>query len=74
MCATLLESFGALDKLAGYVSEHGRRFYNEPAEPGRVVKLRRTRPDDKPVPASYVHASCLGKDDGDPTKLQVSPF
>ena len=74
LCATLLESFGALDKLAGYVSVHGRRFYDEPAEPSRVVKLRRTTPDDKPVPASYVHVSSLGKDDGDPTKLQVSPF
>jgi dihydroorotase len=42
LVATLLESFGALDKLEGYVSEHGREFYGIPAEKGQNVKLRRT--------------------------------
>ena len=74
LCATLLESFGALDQLAAFVSEHGRRFYNEPAEPGRVVRLRRATPQDAPVPAAYVHSSSTDKRDGDPSKLQVSPF
>lgn len=42
LVATLLESFGALDKLEGYVSEHGREFYGIPAEKGQNIKLRRT--------------------------------
>ncbi|KAL1405228.1 dihydroorotase [Vanrija albida] len=41
LVATLLESFGALDNLAGYVSEHGRAFYKVPAKAGDELKLRR---------------------------------
>lgn len=74
LCATLLESFGALDKLSAYVSENGRRFYNEPAQPGKMLKLRRATPDDAPVPSAYVHTACMSKSDSDPTKLQVMPF
>lgn len=74
LCATLLESFGALDKLAAYVSENGRRFYGEPAAPGRVVRLRRVTDADAVVPAAYVHPASQGLDDTDPAKLQVVPF
>ena len=42
LVAHLLESFGALDRLEGFVSEHGRAFYGRPAQAsdGRVT-LRR---------------------------------
>ena len=43
LVATLLESFGALDKLEGYVSGYGRKFYGVPAEKGQEVTLRRTK-------------------------------
>lgn len=75
LCATLLESFGALDKLSAYVSDNGRRFYKEPpSQPGRVVTLRRTTESDALIPTSYVHAASESKDDSDPSKLQVTPF
>lgn len=45
MCANLLESFGALDKLVGFVSTHGRRFYGLEVDGLREVKLRRTTGD-----------------------------
>lgn len=74
LCATLLESFGALDQLSAYVSENGRRFYQEPATPGRVVRLRRTTESDAPVPTAYVHPASQDLDDTDAKKLQVVPF
>jgi len=43
LVATLLESFGALDRLEGYVSGHGRKFYGVPAKDGEVLRLRRER-------------------------------
>lgn len=42
LVATLLESFGALDKLEGFVSGNGRKFYGVEAKKGDEVKLRRT--------------------------------
>ncbi|KAI0347549.1 dihydroorotase [Trametopsis cervina] len=41
LVAHLLESFGALDKLEGFVSAHGRAFYRRPAREGAQVTLRR---------------------------------
>ena len=41
LVATLLESFGALDKLEGFVSGNGRKFYGLPAKEGEVLRLRR---------------------------------
>ncbi|TBU49578.1 Dihydroorotase homodimeric type [Dichomitus squalens] len=42
LVAHLLESFGALDKLEGFVSGHGRAFYERPVGEGAVrVVLRR---------------------------------
>ncbi|KAK4687902.1 hypothetical protein P7C73_g2200, partial [Tremellales sp. Uapishka_1] len=42
LVATLLEGFGALDKLEGFVSGNGRRFYGIEAEKGRELVLRRS--------------------------------
>ena len=42
LAAHLLESFGALDKLEGFVSAHGRAFYGRPVAQGdKSVRLRR---------------------------------
>ncbi|GMK55574.1 hypothetical protein CspeluHIS016_0206300 [Cutaneotrichosporon spelunceum] len=41
LVATLLEGFGALDRLQGFVSDHGRKFYNIPAAEKAEVTLRR---------------------------------
>lgn len=71
LCATLLESFGALDQLAKYVSENGRKFYQEPAAEGRQVTLRRAKTC---VPSVYVHEKHASRPDGDADKLQVVPF
>jgi dihydroorotase len=38
----LLESFGAIDQLEGFVSAHGRRFYKVPAQSGQELRLRKT--------------------------------
>ncbi|KAL7422660.1 dihydroorotase [Cryptotrichosporon argae] len=43
LVAHLLEGFGALDKLEGFVSAHGRRFYGVLAEDGETVTLRRVK-------------------------------
>lgn len=42
LVATLLEGFGALEKLEGYVTKHGRDFYGVPAKEGKTVTLRRS--------------------------------
>ena len=41
LVAHLLKSFGALDKIQGFVSDNGRRFYQKPARFEEVVRLRR---------------------------------
>ncbi|WFD30173.1 dihydroorotase [Malassezia sp. CBS 17886] len=74
LCATLLESFGALDKLNGFVSEHGRAFYREPATRGRFVTLRRAQGDEGKVPPAYVGSTSQALADTDPRKLQVVPY
>ena len=43
LVATLLESFGALDKLEGFVSVNGRKFYGVPAKDGENVRLKRVQ-------------------------------
>jgi len=42
LVATLLESFGALNELEGFVSGNGRKFYGVPAKEGEEVQLRRS--------------------------------
>lgn len=51
LVATLLESFGALDRLEGFVSGHGREFYGVPAKKGEEVSLRRVVPGEGGVKA-----------------------
>lgn len=50
LLAHIFESMGALDKLEGYVSTLGRKFYGLPAQQGKSVKLRKTSAK---VPAFY---------------------
>jgi dihydroorotase len=38
----LLESFEALDRLDGFVSTFGRKFYGKEISPSRTVLLRKT--------------------------------
>lgn len=63
LTAHLLESFGALDKLEGFVSGHGRKFYGVPAKEGDVLRLKRTTEGKGVVPG-------LIKGDG----VEVVPF
>ncbi|WVQ86008.1 dihydroorotase, homodimeric type [Cryptococcus sp. DSM 104549] len=63
LVATLLESFGALDKLEGFVSGHGRKFYGVPAKKGEEVRLRKTKEDEGVVKGTF-------KGDG----IEVMPF
>jgi len=59
LVAHLLESFGALDKLEGFVSRHGRAFYKKPLNnqnTGRAVTLRKTE-SRKLVDEKYVLGS-----------------
>ncbi|WWD20563.1 dihydroorotase, homodimeric type [Kwoniella shandongensis] len=63
LVATLLESFGALDKLQGFVSDHGRTFYGIPAKEGQQLKLRKTKDDEGLVRGTF-------KGDG----VEVLPF
>ncbi len=55
--ATVFEEEGALDKLEGFASEHGARFYGLPLNEGTVTlerpaiwKFRTTLPDGDVVP------------------------
>lgn len=51
LVAHLLESFGALDKLEGFISSNGRKFYGVEAKSGSGdVKLRRTTEESASVP------------------------
>lgn len=50
LVAHLLESFGALDKLEGFVSAHGRAFYRQAPKEGETVKLRRSKQGGGRVP------------------------
>lgn len=43
LTAHLLESFGALDNLEGFVSRNGRAFYRKPARESEIVVLKRTK-------------------------------
>lgn len=63
LVADLLESFGALDKLNGFVSDYGRAFYKRPAASGRKVVLQKDAGSPHTIPQAY------GSDDA-----EVSPF
>ncbi|WWC65398.1 dihydroorotase, homodimeric type [Kwoniella dejecticola CBS 10117] len=49
LVATLLESFGALDKLQGFVSDNGRNFYGVPVKEGDELRMRRITDEDKGI-------------------------
>lgn len=75
LCATLLESFGALDKLEGYVSSNGRKFYGDEVKGGKSVTLRRVQgKEEGVVPAEYVHKAHVSKADTEKGKISVIPF
>ncbi|SPO24705.1 Dihydroorotase [Ustilago trichophora] len=82
LCATLLEGFGALDKLANYVSLNGRKFYgydsDEELSQGSI-KLRKVESGSSSssaatVPAVYVHPEFREVSDSEAGKVQVVPF
>ncbi len=56
LVADILESFGALDKLSGFVSDFGRAFYKRPAKEGRNVHLRKVE-GGKLVDEKYVQGN-----------------
>ena len=82
LCATLLEGFGALDKLANYVSLNGRKFYGYDDEQDIAkgsIKLRKVgtgAPSSSAatVPAVYVHPEFRDVPDSEAGKVQVVPF
>ncbi len=77
LCAHLLESFGALDQLEGYVSTNGRRFYGDEVAQGKEsssVTLRRTDEAHGVVPGEYVAKGHESKADTDKGKISVVPF
>lgn len=81
LCATLLEGFGALDKLANYVSLNGRKFYGYDSEEEMSqgsIKLRKVTSGSSSysatVPAVYVHPEFRDVADSEAGKVQVVPF
>lgn len=78
LCATLLESFGALDKLEGFTSANGRTFYghNLPANASCVTLVRTLTADvsDGRVPEKYVLADHRSWPDTQKGKVAVVPF
>lgn len=57
LCAHLLESFGALDKLEGFVSKNGRAFYNIAPKTEKAVTLVK---QDTTVPVEYTKSNGEG--------------
>lgn len=43
LVAHILSSFGALERLQGFVSDNGRKFYQRPAAQDKVIRLQRTK-------------------------------
>ncbi|KAK0565295.1 dihydroorotase [Tilletia horrida] len=75
LCAHLLESFGALDRMEGYVSKHGRAFYGLDTEAGRKVNLRRVSgPNAARVPVAFIHPDHISIAEGAKDRIQVVPF
>ncbi|KAL9938840.1 hypothetical protein V8E36_002559 [Tilletia maclaganii] len=82
LCTHLLESFGALDKLEGYVSTFGRTFYrlSEAQEGISSVTLRRVGAGSEGtteaarVPFAYIHPEHEAMPEGAKDRIQVVPF
>ncbi|KAF8314750.1 Dihydroorotase [Clavulina sp. PMI_390] len=60
LVAHILSSIGALDRLQGFVSDHGRAFYKQAAKPSEVVRLQKSK-------TRITEVLSLGSDD-------VAPF
>lgn len=77
LCAHLLESFGALDKLEGFVSANGRRFYKAPlSASSQKLKLKRSAVEGEEgrVPVVCIHPEHRDVGDERKDKVQVVPF
>lgn len=72
LCATLLESFGALDRLEAYVSTNARSFYRLPVSQGSAKRILRR--EQTTVPSSFTLDAHKDKDDWARDKAQVVPF
>lgn len=53
LTAHLLEEFGALDKLEGFVSSNGRRFYGKEVAAGSKTKVRLHKSLSGLIPSAY---------------------
>ncbi|KAE8218919.1 hypothetical protein CF319_g7289 [Tilletia indica] len=75
LCAHLLESFGALDQLEGYVSKNGRAFYGLDDD-AKSVTVRRIggKAESSRVPFAYVHPDHEALPEGTKDRIQVVPF
>lgn len=71
LCATLLDSFGALDNLQAYTSTHARAFYRLDAANASPVKLRR---QESLISESFTLDAHQSMQDGAAGKIQVVPF
>ncbi|PWN33898.1 Dihydroorotase [Meira miltonrushii] len=77
LCASLLDSFGALDRLSSYVSDNARRFYKFDGLNRKVTlhKVDSSSQDQRAiVPGSYTLDAHAQIKDGEKGKIQVVPF
>ena len=74
LCATLLESFDALDQLEGYVSTHGRAFYGDALKQDAAVVTLKRNAEGVKVPLEYTHPAHANKKDTEEGKLTVVPY
>ncbi|UZJ52390.1 hypothetical protein CBS101457_001710 [Exobasidium rhododendri] len=73
LCATLLDSFGALDQLQSYTSSNARKFYKLPIAKGEehTVSLKRQESN---ISNAYTLEAHKSLEDGSSAKIQVVPF
>lgn len=73
LCATLLDSFGALNQLQTYTSTNARRFYGLDVVKGqdKLIVLKR---QESFVEEAYTLKAHQSMQDGAPGKIQVVPF
>ena len=73
LCATLLESFGALDQLQSYTSSNARQFYKLPIPKGKqqIIQLKR---QENVISESFTLDAHKSMQDGSAGKIQVVPF
>jgi dihydroorotase len=73
LCATLLDSFGALDRLQSYTSSNARAFYKLPISKGEehIVTLKR---QESVVSDTFTLEAHQSLKDGSAGKIQIVPF